>query len=64
MRYNLPSKAAYVQAVSWVPDTSGLFVTGDYQSGALRLWNVSKEEPLESIKIKTKGVLTSWSLLL
>ncbi|XP_067950044.1 WD repeat-containing protein 17-like [Watersipora subatra] len=53
--YNLPSKAAHVQTIAWVPDASGLFVTGDLESGILRLWNVAKYEPLRSYKVKSTG---------
>ena len=55
MRYKLPSQAAHVQCVAWVPSASGMFVSGDQQSGILRLWNVSNSEPLQNIKIKSTG---------
>ncbi|KAF6017949.1 WDR17 [Bugula neritina] len=55
MRYSMPSRAVYVQCLAWVPAASGTFVTGDQQNGILRIWNVSKAEPLESLKIKTTG---------
>ena len=41
-----------------IPDVSGLFVTGDSQSGILRIWNVSKATPLENFQIKKKGFIS------
>lgn len=55
MRFNLPSAAIFVHALSWIHAAPGTFVTGDLNSGVLRLWNVSKSMPIESIRIKKNG---------
>lgn len=43
---------------SRVPVAPGLFLTGDSQSGILRIWNVNKPTPLENFQLKKKGFLS------
>ncbi|KAK7486957.1 hypothetical protein BaRGS_00021773 [Batillaria attramentaria] len=50
-----PSTAAHVQTLSWVHNAPGMFITGDLKSGVLRIWSVSKESPIENIRIKKSG---------
>uniref|UniRef100_A0A8C3G6W0 WD repeat domain 17 n=1 Tax=Cyclopterus lumpus TaxID=8103 RepID=A0A8C3G6W0_CYCLU len=51
----LPSAAASVQCLAWVPSAPGMFITGDSQVGVLRVWNVSRSTPLDSFKLKKTG---------
>uniref|UniRef100_A0A4X1VYY9 WD repeat domain 17 n=1 Tax=Sus scrofa TaxID=9823 RepID=A0A4X1VYY9_PIG len=53
--FNLPSTAASVQCLAWVPSAPGMFVTGDSQVGVLRIWNVSRTTPVDNIKLKKTG---------
>ncbi|XP_053713186.1 WD repeat-containing protein 17-like isoform X2 [Synchiropus splendidus] len=50
-----PSAAASVQCLAWVPSAPGMFITGDSQVGVLRIWNVSRSTPLDSLKVKKTG---------
>ncbi|XP_072040937.1 WD repeat-containing protein 17-like [Amphiura filiformis] len=51
----LPSTAASIRTLAWVPTAPGMFITGDSNSGVLRLWNVSKPTPIMSLKLKKTG---------
>ncbi|XP_077983757.1 WD repeat-containing protein 17-like [Glandiceps talaboti] len=53
--FMLPSAAASVHTVSWIPTAPGMFVTGDTHVGVMRVWNVSKNTPIENIKLKRTG---------
>ncbi|XP_069349400.1 WD repeat-containing protein 17 isoform X2 [Eulemur rufifrons] len=53
--FNLPSAAASVQCLAWVPSAPGMFITGDSQVGVLRIWNVSKTTPVDNLKLKKTG---------
>ncbi|KAK6173871.1 hypothetical protein SNE40_017251 [Patella caerulea] len=55
MMFQLPSAAAHIQSLAWIPNAPGMFVTGDSRGGILRLWNVSKMTPIENIKVKQTG---------
>ncbi|XP_023655059.1 WD repeat-containing protein 17 isoform X2 [Paramormyrops kingsleyae] len=54
----LPSSAASVQCLAWVPSAPGMFITGDSQVGVLRVWNVSRTTPLDNFKLKKTGFHT------
>ncbi|XP_078252775.1 WD repeat-containing protein 17 isoform X1 [Rhinoraja longicauda] len=51
----LPSAAASVQCLAWVPSAPGMFLTGDSQVGVLRIWNVSRTTPIDNFKLKKTG---------
>ncbi|TSX30740.1 WD repeat-containing protein 17 [Bagarius yarrelli] len=53
--FSLPSAAACVQCLAWVPTAPGMFITGDSQVGVLRVWNVSRTTPLDNFKLKKTG---------
>ncbi|XP_013910742.1 PREDICTED: WD repeat-containing protein 17 isoform X1 [Thamnophis sirtalis] len=53
--FNLPSGAASVQCLAWVPSAPGMFITGDSQVGVLRVWNVSRTTPIDNFKLKKTG---------
>nr|XP_057158199.1 WD repeat-containing protein 17 isoform X9 [Pan paniscus] len=53
--FNLPSAAASVQCLAWVPSAPGMFITGDSQLGVLRIWNVSRTTPIDNLKLKKTG---------
>ncbi|XP_008051777.1 WD repeat-containing protein 17 isoform X2 [Carlito syrichta] len=53
--FNLPSVAASVQCLAWVPSAPGMFITGDSQVGVLRIWNVSRTTPIDNLKLKKTG---------
>ncbi|KAM6440167.1 WD repeat-containing protein 17 isoform 1-T4 [Liasis olivaceus] len=53
--FNLPSAAASVQCLAWVPSAPGIFITGDSQVGVLRVWNVSRTTPIDNFKLKKTG---------
>uniref|UniRef100_A0A8B9GQ79 WD repeat domain 17 n=1 Tax=Astyanax mexicanus TaxID=7994 RepID=A0A8B9GQ79_ASTMX len=53
--FSLPSAAASVQCLAWVPTAPGMFITGDSQVGVLRVWNVSRATPLDNFKLKKTG---------
>ncbi|XP_047668416.1 WD repeat-containing protein 17 isoform X1 [Tachysurus fulvidraco] len=53
--FSLPSAAASVQCLAWVPSAPGMFITGDSQVGVLRVWNVSRTTPLDNFKLKKTG---------
>uniref|UniRef100_A0AAR2INH4 WD repeat domain 17 n=1 Tax=Pygocentrus nattereri TaxID=42514 RepID=A0AAR2INH4_PYGNA len=53
--FSLPSAAASVQCLAWVPTAPGMFITGDSQVGVLRIWNVSRVTPLDNFKLKKTG---------
>ncbi|XP_060780872.1 WD repeat-containing protein 17 isoform X1 [Neoarius graeffei] len=53
--FSLPSAAASVQCLAWVPTAPGMFITGDSQVGVLRVWNVSRTTPLDNFKLKKTG---------
>ncbi|KAK9398983.1 WD repeat-containing protein 17-like [Crotalus adamanteus] len=53
--FNLPSAAASVQCLAWVPSAPGMFITGDSQVGVLRVWNVSRTTPIDNFKLKKTG---------
>ncbi|XP_070554435.1 WD repeat-containing protein 17-like isoform X2 [Ptychodera flava] len=55
MSFILPSAAASVHTLSWIPTAPGMFVTGDTHVGVMRVWNVSKSTPIENIKLKRTG---------
>ncbi|CAN8032758.1 unnamed protein product [Ixodes persulcatus] len=65
--YSCPSRATTIRMVSWVPGAAGMFVTGgnllfaaaaDAGSGTLRVWNVSRDAPLENIQVHGSGFHT------
>lgn len=56
--FQLPSKAIHIRTLAWITDAPGLFLTGDSNSGILRIWNVSKQLPLENFQLKRKGFLS------
>ncbi|XP_066535677.1 WD repeat-containing protein 17 isoform X2 [Hoplias malabaricus] len=53
--FSLPSAAASIQCLAWVPTAPGMFITGDSQVGVLRIWNVSRTTPLDNFKLKKTG---------
>eukprot|EP00795_Rhopilema_esculentum_P000946 gene946-10711_t len=55
MSFKLPSAAARISGFSWILNAPGMFVTGDTQSGVLRLWSVSRDSPVLNLKIKETG---------
>ncbi|XP_038063248.1 WD repeat-containing protein 17-like [Patiria miniata] len=55
MKFELPSAMATVKTLAWVPSAPGMFVTGDTNSGVLRLWSVSKSSPILSLSLKKMG---------
>ncbi|XP_064482215.1 WD repeat-containing protein 17-like [Ornithodoros turicata] len=56
--YTTPSRATTVRMVTWVPGAAGTFLSGDAESGVLRVWNVSKTSPLENIHVHRCGFHT------
>ncbi|XP_059484542.1 WD repeat-containing protein 17-like [Neocloeon triangulifer] len=42
--------------VAWLPDCPGMFVSGDDDSGVVRVWTVGKETPLENRPLQVSGV--------
>ncbi|XP_048589465.1 WD repeat-containing protein 17 isoform X2 [Nematostella vectensis] len=55
MNFKLPSAALKIHTISWVPTAPGMFVTGDTQAGALRIWTVAKSTPVATIRLKKTG---------
>lgn len=55
MRFVMPSAAAQLQTLAWLPSAPGLFVTGDANLGLLRLFNVSRPQALETFRLKKSG---------
>ncbi|CAH1777058.1 unnamed protein product [Owenia fusiformis] len=55
MCFQLPSAAAQVHSIAWIPSAPGMFLTGDSHVGVMRMWNVSKASPIENIKLKKMG---------
>nr|KAI8756432.1 WD repeat-containing protein 17-like [Biomphalaria glabrata] len=55
MQFQLPSAASQVQTLAWIKNAPGMFVTGDFKGGILRVWSVSNVTPIENIKIKAIG---------
>ncbi|XP_064637319.1 WD repeat-containing protein 17-like isoform X2 [Lineus longissimus] len=55
MTFQTPSVAALINTIAWISTAPGMFLTGDRQSGIMRLWNVSRETPIENISIKSTG---------
>ncbi|KAG1671523.1 WD repeat-containing protein 17 [Nymphon striatum] len=53
--FHTPSAAVNIQTAAWIPGVPGIFVTGDFQNGVLRLWNVSNQSPMENITIHDSG---------
>ncbi|XP_054708343.1 LOW QUALITY PROTEIN: WD repeat-containing protein 17-like [Uloborus diversus] len=53
--YSLPSKAVSIKCVAWLTEAPGAFVTGDAETGILRIWIVSKEKPEENFRLKQVG---------
>ncbi|XP_028402254.1 WD repeat-containing protein 17-like [Dendronephthya gigantea] len=58
MKFQSPSAVSRVNSVVWVPSGPGMFVSGDAQSGVLRVWNVSRKTPVENIILKKTGFHT------
>ncbi|XP_021348279.1 WD repeat-containing protein 17-like [Mizuhopecten yessoensis] len=56
IRFVMPSVATQVSSLSWIDSAPGMFVTGDTKTGVLRVWNVSRSSPLETIRLKQTGV--------
>jgi len=54
-RFHLPSKMISTITMSWIDSAPGMFVTGDHESGVLRLWSVSQSSSLESVSLKSTG---------
>ena len=54
-RFKMPTSVIETQAISWVPTGPGVFVSGDGKAANLRIWNVSKDTPLENIKLRKAG---------
>ncbi|KAH9519882.1 WD repeat-containing protein 17 [Bulinus truncatus] len=55
MLFQLPSAASQVQTMAWIKNAPGMFITGDFKGGILRVWSVSNHLPIENIKIKAIG---------
>ncbi|XP_022258467.1 WD repeat-containing protein 17-like, partial [Limulus polyphemus] len=55
MIFNMPSKASTAQTIAWIPNAPGMFISGDYETGVLRVWTVSQRGPLENICLKHNG---------
>ncbi|CAK8683632.1 unnamed protein product [Clavelina lepadiformis] len=53
--FTLPSKMISTHTLSWIDSAPGMFLTGDHETGILRLWSVSQSSPLESINVKATG---------
>lgn len=53
--YACPSRATTIAALAWVPDAAGMFLTGDKTCGTLRVWNVSRNTPLENLQLHGSG---------
>ncbi|UYV75765.1 WDR17 [Cordylochernes scorpioides] len=53
--YLAPSQAVALACVAWVSQAPGTFISGDADSGVLRIWNVSKSSPLENLRLKQTG---------
>lgn len=51
----LPSRAVSTCCFSWVSSAPGMFLTGDKETGVLRLWSVGQDQPLENFKVKSTG---------
>lgn len=56
--YACPSRATTVAALAWVPGAAGMFLTGDKGCGTLRVWNVSRNTPLENLQLHGSGFRT------
>ncbi|KAK8767181.1 hypothetical protein V5799_006040 [Amblyomma americanum] len=56
--YACPSRATTVAALAWVPGAAGMFLTGDKTCGTLRVWNVSRNTPLENLPLHGSGFRT------
>ncbi|KAL1439592.1 hypothetical protein MTO96_010070 [Rhipicephalus appendiculatus] len=56
--YACPSRATTIAALAWVPDAAGMFLTGDKMCGTLRVWNVSRNTPLENLQLHGSGFRT------
>ena len=54
-RFHLPSKMVSAITISWLDSAPGMFVTGDHESGVLRVWSVSQTSSLENINLKSTG---------
>ena len=54
-RFELPSNAAQVQALTWVPSAPGTFLCGDATSGLLRVFSAGRSQPLETLRLKKSG---------
>nr|XP_039264447.1 WD repeat-containing protein 17-like [Styela clava] len=51
----LPSRAVSTCCFSWINSAPGMFLTGDKETGTLRLWTVGQDQPLENFKVKGTG---------
>ncbi|KAH8026866.1 hypothetical protein HPB51_026201 [Rhipicephalus microplus] len=56
--YACPSRATTIAGLAWVPDAAGMFLTGDKMCGTLRVWNVSRNTPLENLQLHGSGFRT------
>ncbi|XP_037569207.1 WD repeat-containing protein 17-like [Dermacentor silvarum] len=56
--YACPSRATTVASLAWVPGAAGMFLTGDKACGTLRVWNVSRNTPLENLPLHGSGFRT------
>ncbi|XP_047126670.1 WD repeat-containing protein 17 isoform X1 [Hydra vulgaris] len=54
MKYKLPSSIT-IRKFCWIPLCPGMFISCDSGSGVLRIWTVSKDTQIKSIKIKENG---------
>ncbi|EDV25063.1 uncharacterized protein TRIADDRAFT_25870 [Trichoplax adhaerens] len=52
MQFKLPSSSAHIHTLAWLKNAPGMFVTGDTESGVMRIWNVSRQSPIENITVK------------
>nr|XP_026693266.1 LOW QUALITY PROTEIN: WD repeat-containing protein 17 [Ciona intestinalis] len=53
--FTLPSKMVSTTTMSWIDSAPGMFLTGDRESGVLRLWSASQSTPLQSFSLKSTG---------
>ena len=54
-RFHLPSNMISTITMSWVESAPGMFVTGDHESGVLRLWSVCQSHCVENVALKSTG---------
>lgn len=55
MTFVFPGKNSYTNTLSWVDSAPGMFLTGDAESGVLRMWSAGVSHPIKSFNIKDTG---------